>query len=64
MQHDARDLCLVKCNLRVPGRGPISLMITQLLITNTATHPAGQIIIAIIVGRRKKDGSYNGGQKL
>ena len=33
--HDVRDLYLVKCNLSVPGRGPISLMITQLLITNT-----------------------------
>ena len=35
MHHDVRDLYLVKCNLSVPGRGPISLMITQLLITNT-----------------------------
>ena len=33
--HHVRDLYLVKCNLSVPGRGPISLMITQLLITNT-----------------------------
>ena len=38
MHHDVRDLYLVKCNLSVPGRGPISLMITQLLITITLSR--------------------------